>query len=318
MDVASDEAINGYDSDDLNQALSYESGDLDSYGGDSDMMPDRKSMPPPGGNKGHVALTAEVDVLCSRATKELDRLPRKTRNKLTSQTRDIFKSYEQHGSQQRLANALEKFLLADDEGMDFTLRPAPANPKSQVSRNIDPESASIVRNSPFHAADLDFEIAGDVSIPPYLLAALDRIFGLYSLEARALLKHHCEKYGDEPIFRAGIREYIQSQLRGILEATQDDSLSITPESRAFLRSVYERSPDLNVAEKRMLARATRLGIETIEMFWEDLNVQRRAYIGMRQFVAARELERVQEEREEEEEVKMARSGGVQDGYAKHL
>lgn len=311
VDVPSDEGLDDYDSDHFDEPLSDDSDVLTWHESDTDSFPERGITPPLEENIELIALTAEVDTLCSQATKELDRLPRKTRNKLTPQTREIFKSYEQHGSQQRLANALEKFLIADDEGLDFTLQPSPLTPKPQASRNIDPESAPIVRNSPFHAADLEFEIAGDISIPPYLLPALDRIFSLYSLEARALLKHHCEKYGDEPIFRAGIREYMQSQLRGVLEATQDDSLSITPENRAFLRSAYERSPDINLAEKRMLARATRLGLETIEMFWEDMNVRRRAYMGMRQFVAARELEKVREEEKEvEEELKSGFGKGL--------
>jgi hypothetical protein len=257
----------------------------------SDRAPERESTPPPEEDPELAALTEDVDNLCSQATQQLDLLPRKTRNKLTSQTREIFKSYEQHGSQQRLA--------PDDEAQDYTPRPALTSlPK--VTRTIDAESAPLVRELPFHAADLHLEISGDVAVPPWLLPSLDRIFSLYAAEARALLKHHCAKYGDEAIFRAGIREYIQSQLKGILESTGESDLNLSPETRRFLRSVFERSPELNLAEKRMLARATRLGVETVEMFWEDMHVRRRAWWGMRAFVRAREVERIREEKAQEE------------------
>jgi hypothetical protein len=289
-----------YDSD--GSLISSSSGSSSSSEDSSDRAPERESTPPLEEDPELAALTEEVDDLCSQATKDLELLPRKTRNKLTSQTRDIFKSYEQHGSQQRLALALEKFLLApnnDDESLDYTPRPAPP-PLPKVTRTIDAESAPLVRELPFHAADLHLEISGDVAVPPWLLPSLDRIFGLYAAEARALLKHHCSKYGNEAIFRAGIREYIQSQLKGILESTGESDLNLSPETRRFLRSVFERSPELNLAEKRMLARATRLGVETVEMFWEDMHVRRRAWWGMRAFVRAREMERIKEEKAQEE------------------
>jgi hypothetical protein len=286
-----------YDSD---GSLISSSGDSSSDEDPSDRAPERESTPPPQEDPELAALTEDVDNLCSQATQQLDLLPRKTRNKLTSKTREIFKSYEQHGSQQRLALALEKFLLAPDtDALDYTPRPAPTSlPK--VTRTVDAESAPLVRELPFHAADLHLEISGDVAVPPWLLPSLDRIFGLYAAEARALLKHHCVKYGDEAIFRAGIREYIQSQLKGILESTGESDLNLSPETRRFLRSVFERSPELNLAEKRMLARATRLGVETVEMFWEDMHVRRRAWWGMRAFVRAREVERIREEKAQEE------------------
>lgn len=295
MDVSSDENLDEYDSDD------YDSDDSNEpLSDDSDSIPSREATPPPEESDELIAAAEELDALCSQATKEISHLPRKTRNTLTSQTRAIFKSYEKHGSQQRLANALEKFLLAPDDNLDYTPESPPLRPKPEFSRTNDLESGPLIRESPFHAVDLSLEISGDVTIPPYLLPSLDRIFGLYTLEARALLKHHCEKYGDEPIFRAGIRAYMQSQLEGILEATQDNALSLTPENRTFLLHVYERQPVLNLAEKRILAMSTRLGLETIEMFWEDMDLKREAYVGMRKFVAAREVEGMRAEKRDKE------------------
>lgn len=247
-----------------------------------------------------IAATEELDALCSQATQEISHLPRKTRNTLTSQTRAIFQSYEKHGSQQRLANALEKFLLAPDDNLDYTPESPPLQPNPEFHRTNDEECGPLIRESPFHAVDASLEISGDVTIPPFLLPGLDRIFGLYTVEARALLKHHCAKYGDEPIFRAGIRAYLRSQLDGILEATRDNALGLTPENRTFLLGVYERQAVLNLAEKRMLAMSTRLGLETVEMFWEDMDLKRQAYVGMKKFVAAREVEAMRAEKRDKE------------------
>ena len=310
MDLSSSsDDLDDYDSDDSSLDSSDDSDDLSSSETEDDSITTYEETPPTEEADELAAATEELDALCSQATKELSLLPRKTRNKLASQTRKIFKSYEQHGSQQRLAIALEKFLLAPDGGLDFKPVSPPLRPVPKVTRNIDPECGPMIRDSPYHTVDLKFEISGDMTIPPYLIPSLDRIFGLYSLEARALLKHHCEKYGDEPVFRAGIREYMQSQLEGILRSTHDDSLSLTPETRTFLRGVYDEYPDLNLAEKRMLARNTRLGLESIDMFWEDMHLKRRAYQGMKLFIVARELEQVNEEKRAEEERLKSRIAG---------
>lgn len=304
MDPPSDDELSDDCDSDGNRLSSSDSADSSSNDDISTASPERESTPPPEPNAELNALTAEVDDLCSQATQELALLPRKTRNKLALQTRDIFTSYEAHGSQQRLAIALERFLLApdDEERLDYTLGPAPS-PKPRVTRTIDPSSAPLVREMPFHATDLHLEISGDVRLPDFLLPSLDRIFGLYAAEARALLKHYTARYGDEAIFRAGIAEHVRGRLRDVLTSTGESELNISPETRRFLRSVYERKAVLNLAEKRMLARATRLGLETLELFWDDMAVRRRAWEGMQRFVAARELERLREEKAAEERAK---------------
>lgn len=310
MNDLSSEDVDENDSDD------YESEDFDSDGNlllsddsddpapsdednnDNDSIPSGEATPLPEDSDELLAAASELDALCSLATTELSHLPRRTRNTFTSQTRSIFQSYSKHGSQLRLANALEKFLLAPaDDNLNFTPQSPPLLPKPEpVTRSHDPDSGYLIRDTPFHAVDLSLEISGDVTIPAYLLPSLDRIFGLYTLEARALLKHHCEKYGDEPIFRAGIREYMQSQVEGILDSTAEDPLGLTPENRSFLLQVYEKTPTLNVAEKRLLAMSTRLSLETVEMFWGDMDLKRGAYVGMRKLVAARELETMRAEK----------------------
>jgi hypothetical protein len=54
----------------------------------------------------------------------------------------------------------------------------------------------------------------------------------------------------------------------LFESISRHDLGLTPETQEFLFSVYERHPDLNVAETRMLVRATRLDEETIVLFCE--------------------------------------------------
>jgi hypothetical protein len=264
---------------------------------DGDSTPSQSANPPPEDSSEIITATEDLDALCSLATTELSQLPRATRKTLTSQTRAIFKSYEIHGSQLRLANALEKFLLAPaSPTTSFAPSSPPMIPAPIFPRSNDAESGDLIRTLPFHPADLKLEISGDVTIPPYLLPSLDRIFGLYTIEARALLKHHCEKYGDEPIFRLGIQQYIQSQLAGILESTANDPLGLTPEDRRFLLSVYEKHAVLNIAEKRLLAMSCWIDVETVRMFWDDMDLKREAWSGMRKLVAARELEGMRAEK----------------------
>jgi hypothetical protein len=76
---------------------------------------------------------------------------------------------------------------------------------------VDVDSASLVPPPPggldFHL-DRSFVVNADTTIPADLLESIDRIFGLYAQEAKMLLSHHCAKYGNEAIFRAGIRELV--------------------------------------------------------------------------------------------------------------
>lgn len=57
----------------------------------------------------------------------------------------------------------------------------------------------------------------------------------------------------------------------LFQSINQHDLGLTPETEEFLFSVYERHPDLNVAETRMMVRATRLDEDTIEFFCESIS-----------------------------------------------
>jgi hypothetical protein len=57
----------------------------------------------------------------------------------------------------------------------------------------------------------------------------------------------------------------------LFQSINQHDLGLTPETQEFLFSVYERHPDLNVAETRMMVRATRLDEDTIEFFCESIS-----------------------------------------------
>jgi hypothetical protein len=186
------------------------------------------------------SLTRELDALSHMAEQRFHAQPRPTRTKITAETRKIFQEYAQLGSQARLRHNVKTFLETGDEGMTFDEdlalrnpeRLAPALPYSQRiprfpsssqswpavgpgrdenGRTVDAESAELVAAPPdgldFHL-DRSFVLNGDTTIPEDLFESMDRVFGLYAQEAKLLLGHHCEKYGNEAVFRAGVRELI--------------------------------------------------------------------------------------------------------------
>jgi hypothetical protein len=66
--------------------------------------------------------------------------------------------------------------------------------------------------------------------------------------------------------KALLIEYHYSRTDTLFQSISRHDLGLAPEMQEFLFSFYERHPDLNVAETRMLVRATRLDEETIEFF----------------------------------------------------
>jgi hypothetical protein len=179
------------------------------------------------------SLAADLDALCRTAQERFHAQPRPVRSTLTAQTRSIFRKYAQHGNQARLRHNLKAFLETGDEGLTFaetsSARPQPQTlhqsttsaPTSQnaplassqpASRSVDIESTELVPppsdgGVEFHL-DRAFVLDPDTKLPPDLLESIDRVFGLYAEEAKLLLSHHCEKYGNEPLFRAGVRELV--------------------------------------------------------------------------------------------------------------
>ena len=184
------------------------------------------------------SLSAELGALTRTAEQRFRSQPRSTRNKLTAETRSIFRKYAEHGNQARLRHNVKAFLETGDEGMTFaetprqrpSAHPAVALPHMQKasriserrepeegagpageSRTVDAESAQLVAAPPdgldFHL-DRSFVLDADTTVPEGLLESVDRVFGLYAKEAKLLLSHHCEKYGNEAVFRAGVREFV--------------------------------------------------------------------------------------------------------------
>ena len=185
-------------------------------------------------------LTAELDALSQAAEERFHAQPRPTRNKITAETRSIFQKYAQHGNHARLRHNVKAFLEAGDECMTFAEASPPrpsANSSGRLpynqtvsrpskslqrqrsleaapvreSRTVDADSADLVASPPdgldFHL-DRSFVLNADTTIPQDLLESMDRVFGLYAQEAKLLLSHHCEKYGNEAVFRAGVRELV--------------------------------------------------------------------------------------------------------------
>jgi hypothetical protein len=183
------------------------------------------------------SLTRELDALSRTAERRLHAQPRATRIKITAETRTIFQEYSQLGSQARLRHNVKAFLEMGDEGMvfgeDLALRnperlalalpysqrtpsfsqswPEVGSGRGENGRTVDAESAELVAAPPdgldFHL-DRSFVLNADATIPQDLFESMDRVFGLYAQEAKLLLGHHCEKYGNEAVFRAGVRELI--------------------------------------------------------------------------------------------------------------
>ena len=185
------------------------------------------------------SLTAELDALSRTAEQIVHAQPRPTRKRFTAATRSIFQRYRQHGNQARLRHNVKAFLETGDEGMTFAETPPQrSSAKSTVTprymqttpkttngresggrgqgaagegRTVDAECTQLVAAPPdgldFHL-DRSFVLHADTKIPQDVFESMDRIFGLYAKEAKLLLSHHCEKYGNEAVFRAGVREFV--------------------------------------------------------------------------------------------------------------
>ena len=155
---------------------------------------------------------AILDEITRRAELEFQSQPLPTQKSLTNQTRQIFDHYAKHGTASSLRSAITSYFksngLRDDSGISFSpplpqdFIPPPPDPKD--SRMVDDESRNLVRDMPFRI-DRKLHLRPNVKLPEGLFEGIDRIFQIYQAEAEAMLTHHCEKYGDEAIFRVGIR-----------------------------------------------------------------------------------------------------------------
>src|SRR5437762_9667370 len=65
------------------------------------------------------SLTADLDALSRAAEERFHSQPRRTRAKLTTETRTIFQKYARHGTQARLRHNIKAFLETGEEGLQF-------------------------------------------------------------------------------------------------------------------------------------------------------------------------------------------------------
>ena len=161
---------------------------------------------------------AILEELTRHAEHEFQSQPLPTQTQLTKETRKIFTHYAERGTASSLRAAITRYFKPSRTGYDanheflifssplsLDYRPPPPDPKD--SRMVDEDSRNLVRDMPFRV-DRKLHVRNDVKLPPGLLEGIDRIFRLYQAEAKAMLNHHCEKYGDDAIFRVGIRSLI--------------------------------------------------------------------------------------------------------------
>ncbi|KAK5203249.1 hypothetical protein LTR41_011051 [Exophiala xenobiotica] len=171
-------------------------------------------------------------------------------------------------------------------------------PKSTFNQfhTVDSDSIPYVTNLPWDPIATVLRWPGSLQWPRGVLSRINQILSIVDHESRVRLFHHISKYGPSPVFRLGIAQHVQSQYSTILETSEDHYLGLTPETRSFLRSVFESTVSLNRTEIRMLAQACRIAEESVKIFWEDFSTSRRGYNAMKLFMTAREVEKSKEAR----------------------
>jgi hypothetical protein len=156
-----------------------------------------------------------LNSLSHLAQLEIASQPLRTQVDLTKQSRQIFTQYSDHGSATSFRSALTRYFAPtpqDGVGRMSFFPPLPQGyvapaPDPKDSRMVDEESRRLVREMPFYV-DRKIHMRPNVKLPAGLLECLDRIFRIYRWQAQAMLTHLCEKYGDEAIFRVGVRSLI--------------------------------------------------------------------------------------------------------------
>ncbi|EXJ67546.1 uncharacterized protein A1O5_09559 [Cladophialophora psammophila CBS 110553] len=269
--------------------------------------------------------------ICFEEEKEEEEEDRMTEDGQQSQFQPPFPSH----TKRRPAHYGEAFILHDtadddkpkfDEKVDFPsttrLRDASSNrddpadaPQQHKSfhplRTVDPDSVPYVTTLPWDPIATKISWANHACWPKGLLGNLNKIFSIADAEARERLFHHVSKYGPAPIFRVGLAQSLKSEFATIFEPAQNHYLGLTPETREFLRGVYTRGrgggghKHLNLAERRILASTCRVAEDSVQMFWEDMAEALKSYEAMRIFMAAREVERNDEDKRAQMEKRRA-------------
>ncbi|KEF60893.1 uncharacterized protein A1O9_02457, partial [Exophiala aquamarina CBS 119918] len=168
----------------------------------------------------------------------------------------------------------------------------PAGPQGlHPLRIIDPDSTSYVTTLPWDPVGTLVSWPAGLQWPQGLLGKVNQILSVVDHECRVRLFHHVCKYGPSPVLRAGIESQVHTHYSSIFENRAHNYLGLTPETRVFLRSIFERKSKVNVAESRLLARVCRVAYETVDLLWEDLRISRKAHMAMKVFITAREIEK---------------------------
>lgn len=168
--------------------------------------------------------------------------------------------------------------------------PADSTP-SHPLRIIDPESASYVTTLPWDPLAMQIVWPRDLNWPPGGLSMINKILSIADHECRERLFHHVCTYGPSPVLRAGIAARARTNYSTMFETADEHFVGLTPESRTFLRAVYEKHSNLNSAETRLLARVCRVDRDSVDLLWEHLTTERKPYTAMKIFVMAREIEK---------------------------
>lgn len=158
-------------------------------------------------------------------------------------------------------------------------------------RIVDPDSISYVTTLPWDPVGIEVKWPAALQWPKGLLGKINQILSIVDHECRVRLFHHVSKYGPSPVLRAGIEAQVQTHYSSIFEDRAHNYLGLTPETRVFLRHVFEKKPTVNIAESRLLARVCRVADETVDLLWEDLAASRKAHRAMKIFITAREIEK---------------------------
>ena len=160
-------------------------------------------------------LQGKLNEICRRAQREVESQPLDTQKRLTQQSWRVFVRYKRFGTGSALRGLVTRYLEGASPDFSHRLSISPTLEKDLValrfnptdSRMVDEESRELVRGMPF-MIDRKLHIRPDVVLPADLFDRLERIFRVYHFQGAKMLRHHCEKYGDEPIFRVGIRSLL--------------------------------------------------------------------------------------------------------------
>jgi hypothetical protein len=170
----------------------------------------------------------------------------------------------------------------------------PTSFESHPLRTVDPDSIPLVTTLPWDPIATKLTWPGRLLWPRGTLGNVNKILSIVDEHSRMRLFHHVCKWGPSPVFRAGIAEHVKALYSDIFQSAARNELGFTPETRSFLRSIYFQNQHLNVAEKRLLALACRIDVESVTLFWEDMFDKTKGYQAMRIFMAAREMEKLKE------------------------